>query len=66
MDEFPSYLPAQRAIEKLGIKPQTIYAHVARDWNRAAARESTHQKLYSHDDINRVRMRSVARRDTAL
>jgi len=61
MDKLPDYLPAQRAIELLAIKPQTLYAYVARGWIRAVAQEGTHQKLYSRDDVERVRLRSVAR-----
>lgn len=57
----PDYVPAQKAIELLGIKPQTLYAYVARGWIRAVAQEGTHQKLYARDDVERVRLRSVAR-----
>ncbi len=60
-DSMPDFLPAQRAIELLGIKPQTLYAYVARGWIRAIAQSGTHQKLYSRVDVERVRSRSVAR-----
>lgn len=58
---LPDYLSAQRAIEILDIKPQTLYAYVARGWIRAVSQEGTHQKLYSRDDVEKMRTRSLAR-----
>ncbi|GAB7549382.1 citrate/2-methylcitrate synthase [Cupriavidus sp. 8B] len=58
---LPDFVPAYRAIELLGIKPQTLYAYVARGWIGAIAQEGTHQKLYSREDVERVRLRSIAR-----
>lgn len=57
----PDFVPASRAIELLGVKSQTLYAYVARGWIRAMSQQGTHHKLYSREDVERVRSRSVAR-----
>jgi citrate synthase len=54
-------LSAKQALEILEIKPQTLYAYVTRGWIRAISQRNTRAKLYSRDDIERMRMRSLAR-----
>ena len=55
------FLSAKQALEILGVKPQTLYVYVTRGWIRAIAQRNTRGKLYSRDDIERMRMRSLAR-----
>lgn len=55
------YLSATDAIATLNIKPQTLYAYVARGWVRAIAQDGTRKKLYRREDIERLRARRQAR-----
>lgn len=54
-------LPAPAVIELLGIKPQTLYAYVARGWIRGVAQAGRKTKLYMREDVERLRLRSQAR-----
>lgn len=59
--EAPAYLSAKDVLSFLNIKPQTLYAYVARGWIRAIGQPHTRRKMYSRDDVERVRARSLAR-----
>ena len=60
-DDRSEYVSAAKATELLGIKPQTLYAYVARGWVRALSQAGTRQKRYALSDIERLRARSEAR-----
>ncbi len=57
----PAYLPTKDVLSFLNIKPQTLYAYVARGWIRSFGQPHTRRKMYSRDDVERVRARSMAR-----
>ncbi|MGE4341175.1 MAG: citrate/2-methylcitrate synthase [Pigmentiphaga sp.] len=44
----------------LGIKPETLYAYVARGWVRAVAQSGTRAKRYLREDVERLKIRSQA------
>ncbi|MCK9511155.1 MAG: hypothetical protein M0R28_08020 [Pigmentiphaga sp.] len=44
----------------LGIKPETLYAYVARGWVRAVAQPGTRAKRYLREDVERLKIRSQA------
>src|SRR4249920_2203976 len=60
-EEGADYLPARDALAILDVKPQTLYAYVSRGWIRSVPQAGTREKLYSRDDVDRVRLRSLAR-----
>jgi citrate synthase len=57
----PDYLSARDALAALDVKAQTLYAYVSRGWIRSVSQAGTRERLYSREDVEKVRMRSVAR-----
>src|SRR4051812_27387368 len=60
-----SWLSAEQALEKLGTKPQTLYANVSRGRIRAKPDTSDPRRsLYHADDVARLAERHAGRRKT--
>lgn len=57
----PEYVPAAEAIRMLGIHLQSLYAYVSRGWIRSIKQKGQRERLYSVEDIERLRIRSKAR-----
>ncbi|WP_347565332.1 citrate/2-methylcitrate synthase [Bordetella petrii] len=55
------YIDAAEAMALLDVRQQTLYAYVSRGWIRSIAQPGQKTKLYSRDDVERVRKRSAAR-----
>lgn len=53
-------LTSKEVVALLGIKPQTLYAYVARGWVRAVAEPGSRTKRYVREDVERLRIRSQA------
>src|SRR4051812_45199991 len=51
------YVDAKEAIRRLGIKAETLYAYVSRGLLRSAPGASARERLYSSEDIERLRAR---------
>ncbi|HEY4157569.1 MAG TPA: citrate/2-methylcitrate synthase [Polyangiaceae bacterium] len=56
-----AWLSARAAIERLGIKRETLYAYVSRGLVHSVASEGGRGRLYSAEDIARLRARHDAR-----
>ena len=62
----PDYLTREEALRRLQVKPQTLYAYVSRGYIRslpaqAAGPTPRRGSVYSRDDVDKVRARSLAR-----
>jgi len=58
------WLTSEAAARKLGVKPETLYAYVSRGFLRSAPKPgATRERLYSKDDVERLRRRAEERRD---
>ncbi len=55
------YISSRAAIKLLGVKPQTLYAYVSRGWIRSVADGGKKGRLYSREDLERVKARSNAK-----
>lgn len=55
------YISSGEAIKLLDVKPQTLYAYVSRGWIRSVADGGKKVRLYSREDVERVRARSNAK-----
>ncbi|QHE75541.1 citrate synthase [Hydrogenophaga sp. PBL-H3] len=60
MQPEKDYLSAKEATELLGIKMQTLYAYVSRGMVRSFSGKGTRAKLYSREDVQRIRLRTMA------
>src|SRR3954471_2262665 len=59
-----TWLTAAAAIRALGVSRPTLYAYVSRGFLRSAPKPgTTRDRLYSRDDVERLRRRDEARRD---
>ena len=56
-----SYMTSSEACAYLNIKPQTLYAYVSRGQLRAEPRSDDQSHQYHRDDIEALRLRSIAR-----
>jgi citrate synthase len=57
----PAYVSRQRALEILGVKPQTLYSYVSRGLVRRRVERGGRPSYYNFQDIQRLKSRSVAR-----
>jgi hypothetical protein len=62
----PDYLTREEALRRLQVKPQTLYAYVSRGYIRslpaqAAGPTPRRGSVYSRDDVDKMRARSLAR-----
>jgi citrate synthase len=58
-----SWIAASEASRLLGVNRATLYAYVSRGFIRSqAAPGATRERMYSHDDVERLRRRTEARR----
>jgi citrate synthase len=55
------YLTRSEALEILQIKLQTLYAYVSRGWIRSVPQGPTGRRLYSRQDVERMKSRADAR-----
>ena len=55
------YLSREEAVQLLGIKAGTLYTYVSRGWIRSTAGPDKKLKLYSREDIEKLRTRSHAK-----
>jgi citrate synthase len=60
-DNQPDTLTAAQAMERLGVKRETLYAYVSRGWIRSLPSRQGRTKLYRTDDVERLRARHAAR-----
>lgn len=60
-DSHAGFISAVEATRLLGIRPQTLYAYVSRGWISSTALPGRKERLYSREDVERVRRRSDAR-----
>src|SRR5437867_4132857 len=59
-----AWLGAVDAARLLGVNRATLYAYVSRGFIRSqAAPGATRERMYSHDDVTRLRRRTEERRD---
>lgn len=59
-----SWITAAAAVRALGVSRQTLYAYVSRGFLRSAPTPgTTRDRLYSRDDVERLRRRAEQRRD---
>src|SRR4051812_1666127 len=59
-----TWITATAAIRALGVSRPTLYAYVSRGFLRSAAKPgTTRDRLYSRDDVERLRRRAEERRD---
>lgn len=59
-----SWITAAAAVHALGISRQTLYAYVSRGFLRSTPKPgATRDRLYSRDDVERLRRRAEERRD---
>lgn len=59
-----SWITAAAAVRALGVSRPTLYAYVSRGMLRSAPKPGgTRERLYSRDDVERLRRRAEARRD---
>jgi citrate synthase len=56
------YLPASAVMRILGIRLQTLYAYASRGWLRSVRQPGRKEHLYAFDDVEKLRVRSDARR----
>jgi citrate synthase len=56
------YITRHEAIERLGIKPETLYSYVSRGWIRRLRHPDKKQSLYFKEDVEKIRARSDARK----
>jgi citrate synthase len=61
VDARPGYVTRQRALEILGVKPQTLYSYVSRGLVRRRVERGGRPSYYNFQDIQRLKARSVAR-----
>jgi len=54
-------VPASEALRIFDVKKQTLYAYVSRGWVRSVKQPGARQRLYSLDDIRKLKARSEAR-----
>jgi len=60
----PTWLSADEAAHRLGVKRETLYAYVSRGLIRSTAKGgASRERLYARDDIERTRRRAEDRRD---
>src|SRR5262245_60659280 len=59
--ELKDYLTAREVQAELGIKPHTLYAYVSRGLIRSVSRTGLRGHFYPREDVDKVRMRSLAR-----
>src|ERR1700749_3953453 len=58
------WITAAAAVRALGVSRPTLYAYVSRGFLRSAPRPGkTRDRLYSRDDVERMRRRAEERRD---
>lgn len=57
----PAYVSRQKALEVLGVKPQTLYSYVSRGLVRRHIEQGGRSSLYNLQDLQRLRSRSLAR-----
>lgn len=55
------YLPATEALQRLGVRAQTLYAYVSRGWIRSIAQPGRKARLYLRADVDRMGARAQAR-----
>ena len=59
-----SWITASAAVRALGVSRETLYAYVSRGFLRSAPKPgTTRERLYSRDDVERLRRRAEERRD---
>src|ERR1051326_4737894 len=60
----PTWLSADEAVRRLGVKRETLYAYVSRGLIRSTAKAgTTRERLYAREDVERTRRRAEDRRD---
>src|SRR5262245_58694791 len=57
----PAYVSRQKALEVLGVKPQTLYSYVSRGLVRRTAERGGRSSSYNLQDLQRLKARSLAR-----
>lgn len=64
--QHEDYVTRAEAIASLGIKADTLYSYVSRGLIRRLRHPDNRHSLYSREDIERVRVRSDARRSEGV